>query len=87
MTFRERVLKVVAAIPAGEVMTYKDVARAAGSPGAARAVGTIMSKNYDPNIPCHRVVRADGLIGNYNRGGSTIKREKLVQEGYRFPVR
>lgn len=87
MTFRERVLSVVAEIPAGQVMTYKDVARAAGSPGAARAVGTIMSKNFDPNIPCHRVVRSDGLIGNYNRGGSTSKRQKLQQEGYSFPIR
>lgn len=60
-------------------MTYGEVARKAGSPGAARAVGNILSKNYDPAIPCHRVVRSDGDIGNYNRGRS-LKAELLGKE-------
>jgi O-6-methylguanine DNA methyltransferase len=61
-------------------MTYGDVAYFAGSPGAFRAVGNILSKNYDPKIPCHRVIRADGKMGGYNRG---IKRksEILKREG------
>ena len=47
-SFTERVRAVVRDIPKGSVMTYGEVAAVAGSPGAARAVGTIMSKNYDP---------------------------------------
>ncbi len=49
-------------------MTYAEVAEAAGRPGAARAVGNIMSRNFDPDTPCHRVVRSDGTAGGYNRG-------------------
>lgn len=79
-SFRERVLAIVRKIPQGSVMTYKDVARAAGSPGAARAVGSVMKSNYDPTIPCHRVIRSDGLVGEYNRGKER-KRERLSEEG------
>jgi len=68
--FRTKVLDVVARIPDGMVLTYKQVAEAAGSPNAARAVGTIMSHNRDPEIPCHRVVRSDGIIGGYAFGGA-----------------
>ncbi len=49
-------------------MTYLEVARKVGRPTAARAVGSALSKNFDPNIPCHRVVRTDGGMGGYNRG-------------------
>lgn len=80
MMFRERVLAVVRRIPKGEVMAYGQVAAAAGSPRAARAVGSILKTNYDPAIPCHRVVRGDGTIGQYNRGSSR-KRQLLVEEG------
>ncbi len=66
--FTELVLKVVAQIPVGKTMTYGQVAALAGNPKAARAVGMIMSKNWDIKIPCHRVVRADGSVGGYNRG-------------------
>ena len=64
-------------------MTYKEVAQKAGNPGAARAVGTLMSKNYNIEIPCHRVIRSDGKIGNYNRGGPARKAELLLEEAYR----
>ena len=80
--FQEAVHQVVAAIPKGSVMTYGDVAAAAGYPGAARAVGSLMAKNIDPSIPCHRVIRSDGTIGNYNRGGYQRKQELLREEGY-----
>ncbi len=79
--FKTTVLEIVRHIPAGHIMTYGEVARRAGRPGAARAVGTIMSHNFDPTVPCHRVVRADGVIGNYNRGGSVRKQELLQSEG------
>src|SRR5882724_8980124 len=81
--FAKKVYAIVAKIPKGKVMTYGEVARKAGKPGAARAVGTIMSHNFQPNIPCHRVVRADGRIGDYNRGGAPRKLELLWSEGFR----
>ena len=67
-TFKERVLAVVKAIPKGNALTYKEVAAKAGSPRASRAVGSILKSNYDPAIPCHRVIRSDGRAGEYNRG-------------------
>jgi len=78
--FSEAVLRVVAAIPRGSVMTYKQAAEAAGRPSAWRAVGNILNKNFDPRIPCHRVVRSDGGTGGYNRGART-KIRKLRREG------
>jgi len=78
--FTERVRKVVAEIPKGETLTYGQVAALAGSPGAARAVGNIMKGNYNKGIPCHRVVRSDGKMGGYNRGGISVKLIKLEQE-------
>ena len=66
--FALEVYSVVQKIPEGETLTYKQVAVATGSPRAFRAVGNILTKNYDPQIPCHRVVRSDGSIGGYNRG-------------------
>jgi methylated-DNA-[protein]-cysteine S-methyltransferase len=85
-SFRENVLAIVAAIPKGSVMTYAAVAAKAGNPKAARAVGTIMKQNYNPKVPCHRVVRSDGKIGEYNRGGSDQKIALLRKEGVVFPL-
>ncbi len=81
--FAERVYAVVSGIPRGKVMTYKEVAIKAGKPLAARAVGTLMAHNYNPAVPCHRVVRSDGRIGDYNRGGAPRKLELLWEEGFR----
>lgn len=78
--FADIVRDVVRSIPKGETRTYKEVAAAAGRPGAARAVGTIMKNNYDETVPCHRVIRSDGKIGDYNRGGSVHKRQLLARE-------
>ena len=69
-------------IPKGKVLTYKQVAYAAGKPGAARAVASTMANNYDPTVPCHRVIRSDGTLGGYNRGGIEAKRRILQSEGY-----
>lgn len=79
--FSKKIYAVVRKIPRGQVMTYQQVAKKAGRPKASRAVGYWMSKNYDPKIPCHRVIRSDGRIGNYNRGGSKKKRALLKKEG------
>lgn len=79
--FAERVRDAVRQIPKGQTRSYGEVAKAIGHPGAARAVGTIMKNNYDPTVPCHRVIRADGKIGAYNRGGPTKKLALLKAEG------
>jgi O-6-methylguanine DNA methyltransferase len=78
--FSERVRDVVSRIPKGKTLPYMEVARLAGNQRAARAVGTIMKNNYDSSIPCHRVIRADGNLGDYNRG-KVLKRKLLEAEG------
>ena len=75
------VKQIVAKIPKGSVMTYKEVAVAAGNQKAARAVANIMAANYDPDVPCHRVIRTDGGLGGYNRGGTPAKKKLLESEG------
>lgn len=80
LSFREKVFDVLRSIPRGSTMTYKQVATKAGKPTASRAVGSIIGTNYDPKIPCHRVIRSDGGIGGYNRGVAK-KRALLKQEG------
>lgn len=79
-SFTDAVYAVVRQIPKGETLTYKEVAIRAGSPNAFRAVGNILNKNYNPEIPCHRVVKSDGTIGGYNRGVEK-KIQRLQQEG------
>ena len=79
-TFTENVLDVVRKIPKGKMLTYKEVAKRAGSINASRAVGSILKQNYNPEIPCHRVIRSDGLTGEYNRGRAE-KIKKLRTEG------
>jgi O-6-methylguanine DNA methyltransferase len=78
--FSQTVYDVVRKIPEGNVLTYKEVAERAGRPGAFRAVGNILNKNYNSEIPCHRVVRSDGKTGGYNRG-SEQKVKRLIEEG------
>ncbi len=79
--FSEKVHNVVKGIKPGHMKTYKDVAIAAGNPNAARAVANLMAKNFDPAIPCHRVIRSDGSLGGYNRGGTEVKKRILQDEG------
>ncbi len=72
---------MVRKIPKGQTRSYGEVAKAAGRPRAARAVGTVMKNNYDPTVPCHRVILASGKLGAYNRGGPAKKRALLKAEG------
>jgi len=81
VSFTNKVKDIVRDIPRGSVMTYKEVATNAGNPKAARAVANIMAKNHDLDIPCHRVIRSDGGLGGYNRGGEKKKRAILKSEG------
>ena len=81
-SFSKKVYEVVGKIPKGSVLTYKEVAKRSGNEKASRAVGNILNKNYNPNIPCHRVIRSDGKIGGYNRGEKKkkqiLRKEKAV---------
>ena len=79
--FKQKVFSVVKKIPKGKVLTYKQVAEKAGSSRAFRAVGSLLKTNFDPAIPCHRVIKSDGSLGNYNRGGTLKKRKMLLKEG------
>jgi O-6-methylguanine DNA methyltransferase len=81
MTFTQAVCAIVRDIPAGQTRSYQAVAIAAGYPAAARAVANVMAKNYDPEVPCHRVIRSDGKPGGYNRGGPVAKQLLLAEEG------
>lgn len=76
--FSDKVYEVVKKIPQGEAWSYKKVASLAGRPNAYRAVGTILSKNADPAIPCHRVIRSNGTIGEYN--GMLGEKAKLLRK-------
>ncbi len=79
-SFSEKIHQIVRRIPKGKTLTYKQVAERAGNPLAYRAVGNILNKNHDKNIPCHRVIRSDGSLGDYNRG-EKMKRRILREEG------
>ena len=80
--FERAVLLKALEIPGGEVRPYSWIAREIGHPEAVRAVGTALGKNPVPLlIPCHRVVRADGTLGQYSMGGSRVKRALLEVEG------
>ncbi len=78
--FKDKVLATVQQIPRGSVMTYREVAKKAGNEKAARAVGSILSRNFTSDVPCHRVIRSDGRAGGYNRG-TRAKVRLLRKEG------
>ena len=80
--FEQEVLRKTLEIPRGEVRPYAWVAREIGRPRAVRAVGTALGHNPIPVlIPCHRVVRSDGTLGEYSMGGAEVKRDMLGREG------
>jgi O-6-methylguanine DNA methyltransferase len=70
-------------IPMGKVTTYGAIAKAMGSPRAARAVGQALGANQNPIVvPCHRVVRSSGVLGGYSGGeGPRTKAKLLAREG------
>lgn len=79
--FQQAVLRKTAQIPVGQLRPYGWVAREIGKPGATRAVGSALNKNPVPVlIPCHRVGRSDGMVGQYAHGPE-MKRELLRHEG------
>lgn len=79
--FQVRVFAIVKKIPRGKVLTYKEVAQKIGSPKAYRAVGNALNKNYNKDVPCHRVINSDGTLGGF-RDGEAAKEKILKKEGY-----
>jgi O-6-methylguanine DNA methyltransferase len=80
--FQRRALKWLRQVPAGSVITYQGLAAAIGAPSSQRAIGNTVAANPVPiYVPCHRVIRSDGSIGNYG-GGVERKLRLLRAEGF-----
>jgi methylated-DNA-[protein]-cysteine S-methyltransferase len=84
--FARKVLTLLRRVPPGRVTTYGDLARLAGRPGAARAVGNIMREAGVPGLPYHRVIASGGALGGYG-GREGIKAALLRNEGVRVSGR
>lgn len=80
--FQQKVLRAAQKIPYGTTCSYAELARRAGAPKAVRAVGTVMANNPIPLvIPCHRVIKSDGSLGNFSGGvGPALKKIMLLLE-------
>lgn len=86
--FYRRVWRETSRIPRGKVCTYGQIATKIDHPRAARAVGTALAANPFPLlIPCHRVIRSGGELGNYSAGGPAVKQHLLEREGVLFDHR
>ncbi len=80
MSFQEKVYKKLSEVPKGKVVTYKELAKAINS-NAVRAVGTAMKNNKNIiTIPCHRVVKSDGTVGQYSAKGGVSKKIHLLEK-------
>jgi methylated-DNA-[protein]-cysteine S-methyltransferase len=79
--FQSKVFAAVSKIPKGKTTTYARVAKAAGSPNAARAVGNVLAANTNPiKTPCHRVVCSDGRIGGYLGKKDSVRKIRLLKK-------
>jgi methylated-DNA-[protein]-cysteine S-methyltransferase len=83
-SYQQAILRILAEIPKGKVTTYSDLAKELSvrdskwSPSASRAVGTTMRNNpCGPQIPCHRVIKSDGTVGNFRGGEKGAVDEKI----------
>ena len=78
--FQVKVWKYLRTIPKGNVITYKQLAKAIKMPKAVRAVANACAKNpYAPKIPCHRVIRSDGGLGGYSGPGGIRQKIRLLR--------
>jgi len=82
--YQQAILRILAEVPRGKVTTYGDLAKELArrdpkwSPNASRAVGTTMRNNpCGPQIPCHRVIKSDGNVGNFRGGEKGAVEEKI----------
>ena len=84
-SFDRRVYEAARAIPPGTTVTYGDIAKRIGEPGAAQAVGQALGRNpFAPVVPCHRILSADGKMHGFSaNGGVTTKLRLLTIEGWR----
>ena len=82
--FEIQVWEEITKIPKGTVKTYKEIARILGNPNSSRAVANACAKNpLIIEIPCHRVIRSDGLLGGYSgKGGILKKKQLLIEEAF-----
>ncbi len=79
--FASKVYRELRKVPPGRTLTYGDLARRAGSPGAARAVGRAMATNpLAPFVPCHRVVGSDGGLTGFSAPGGIDLKARLIQD-------
>lgn len=76
--FSQKIEQIVSRITDGSFSTYGQVAKNAGFPGAARAVGSLLAKNENPKIPCHKVIKSDFTVGGF-RG---IKKDSWEKAGF-----
>lgn len=87
-TLSARVYSELKKVPKGQVITYKELARKVGKPNAIRRVATIVGQNAMPIIiPCHRVIRSDGQVGEYTYKGKRNQAKKIAllkSEGIKF---
>jgi len=81
--FARKVLDACRKIPSGKTVSYSQLAGMIGKPRASRAVGSALARNPIPLIiPCHRVIRSDGSLGNFSAlGGTALKKMLLTLEG------
>jgi O-6-methylguanine DNA methyltransferase len=85
--FERAVYETLLGVPAGETVSYGELAEMAGYPRAARAVGNAMAENPIPIVvPCHRVIRSDGTMGKYGND-PTWKERLLLHEGWSATAR
>ena len=77
--FQRKVLTTLQTISYGEMISYSQLAKLAGSPKAARAIGMVMAQNPLPLIiPCHRVIKADGSVGQFSAAGGTDTKKRML---------
>ncbi|MCB1214413.1 MAG: methylated-DNA--[protein]-cysteine S-methyltransferase [Deltaproteobacteria bacterium] len=85
MNFKEKVIKIVKAIPKGKVLSYGQVASLAGFPRGARHVGgVLMTESEKFKLPWHRVINAQGGLSTYRLGFASLQKRKLQKEGLKF---
>ena len=77
--FQQKILAILRTVKYGNIVSYSELARKAGNPKAARAIGTVMAKNPLPLIiPCHRVIKADGSLGYFSAAGGVDTKQRML---------